>query len=192
LRGGIFVLEERLWDHMFAKIIIFLGRIFKDTSPKFTFVLSASIKWPDRCAGCNKNPDEYNSLCGRVIREPKGIKLASFHVRFLTKVAISIPVCRHHWVKMETLQILSKLSLIAAWIFLLLFSYNLLIVLNTYKISTWSILYPILISVSFAIYKVSPRLMPVRLKGVGDIFFTIVIKDEDYAKEFSSVNDYKF
>jgi hypothetical protein len=59
---------------------------------------------------------------------------------------------------------------------------------NYYQISIWSILYPILILVSFVIYKFSPRLMPVRLKGVGDIFFTIVIKDEDYAKEFASIN----
>ena len=42
--------------------------------------------------------------------------------------------------------------------------------------------------VALAIYIFSKRWQPVRLIKIGDIFFTIVIKNKGYAKEFASIN----
>lgn len=48
----------------------------------------------------------------------------------------------------------------------------------------------IFISIVFlAIIIFSKRWLPVRLINIGDIFFTIVIKNKDYEKEFASINE---
>jgi hypothetical protein len=55
-----------------------------------------------------------------------------------------------------------------------------------------ALIYFFIFAFSLVIYIFSLRHQPVRLIRVGDIFFTIVIKDKDYAKEFASVNNHYF
>jgi hypothetical protein len=173
---------------MFEKIIIFFYQALKDMSTKFKFVLSAPVKWPDRCVLCEKNPDEYNDLCGRVLRgKPLGPDLTSLlALRYPIKIVVSVPLCRRHCFQVDCIRFLYSISFWAAIIF------GFLVCINSAKEPfpfLGFIVCLFLFFVSLGLFNLLPRLQPVRLIEVGDIFFTIVINDKDYAKEFESIND---
>ncbi len=176
---------------MFDKIIIFFDRALKDMSTKFKFLLATPIKWPDRCAACNKNPVEYKGLCKRVFRNNPywGDLLGLLTIRYPIKIVTSVPLCRHHSFQMDCMQILSFCSFVSMLLFAVLtfakFFYQ-----EVQSSYFHAIVYLFISIVSLVIYIYSLIRKPVRLKEVGDIFFTIVIKDKDYAKEFASINDY--
>jgi hypothetical protein len=173
---------------MFDKIIIFFDQTLKDRSTKFKFLLNAPVRWPDRCAECNKNPDECNDLSGGVLRsKPWPDLIGLLTLRYPLKVVISVPLCRRHSFQMDCMQILSFCSFASMLLFAILTFAQLF---DQESQSPWfyAMIYFFISIFSLIIYIFSLRRQPVRLKGVGDIFFTIVIKDEDYAKEFASIN----
>jgi hypothetical protein len=177
---------------MFDKIIIFFNRALKDVGTKFTFRLATPIKWPNRCAVCNKNPDEYYNLYGRVLKGKYfgGMSpISLFTLRYPLKIVISFALCRSHSFQMDCMKILSFCSFVSMLLFAILTFAQLF---DQESQSPWfyAMIYFLISIFSFVIYNFSLRRLPVRLIEVGDIFFTIAIKDKDYAKEFASVNDY--
>jgi hypothetical protein len=107
---------------MFDKIIIFFDQTLKDRSTKFKFPLDAPIRWPDRCAVCNKHPVEYNDLYKRVFSSNPnwGEFFGLLTIRFPIKIVISVPLCRRHSFQMDCMQILSFCSFVSMLLFAIL------------------------------------------------------------------------
>jgi hypothetical protein len=163
-------------------------------STKFKFLLAAPVKWPDRCAVCNKNPDEYNDLCGRaLISTFWGPDVLMFFtllsIRYPIKVVISVPMCRRHFFQMNCIKFLPFCFLVAMLLFAIL-TFAQFFDQKVQSSYFHALIYFFISIVSLVIYILSLRRQPIKLKEVGDIFYTIVIKDKDYAKEFALINDY--
>lgn len=158
-------------------------------STKFKFPLATPIKWPDRCAVCNRRPYEYYDLCGRVLGGTRPDITSLLCVRYPIKVVISVPLCFRHSFQMDCIIIMSIFFFCAVLIF------GFLVCINSAQ-EPFPFLrfieYLFLFFVSLGFYNLLQRLQPIRLTKVGDIFFTIVIKDKYYAREFALVNDYHF
>jgi hypothetical protein len=150
---------------------------------KFTFRFADPIKWPNKCVCCGGIATTSYTAYGSIL-SGYAFKIFWQEVKY-RKMGLPYPVCRKHkyWaITVRTIYFLSFLSvLFGGIIFLAMLS----------GMSTFFGIWGSLIGYLFVvlIFIQSIRLHPVRLKEFGEHFYTFLIRNEDYAREFAFIND---
>jgi hypothetical protein len=125
--------------------------------------LDPMVTWPEKCVWCRGKPTIKFEDSGT------GFIGSGFYRWTRGKVVLQYPTCRRHGLWLSVLQSVYPISIygvILSWwihylLFLLLFG----------AILVWNLL-----------------VRPVRIKKVTKHFYTLKIRDRDYAKEFALLN----
>jgi hypothetical protein len=148
-------------------------------SKKFRVSVHTPLKWPNKCAVCGENATTVYEAHGGLIElacaftDYPGIK---------TKVqSISYPICSKHKYTTITIRILYFISFWG-----MLFSGFVGLIFYKKGLFTFSALAIFLISLIAFIASIKWK--PVRLRW-GYHFFTIIIRNDQYAREFALVNN---
>jgi hypothetical protein len=120
-----------------------------------------------------------------------GASLSGFSFRvFYSKVSyrkagISVPICLRHYFVMLFVRSFMFISCAAMILF------GIPVLLSLIESSLFpgiSAIYFILFFVSLAVFIISTKWQPIKVKDVGQHFFTLYIRSNRYADEFASVN----
>ena len=147
---------------------------------KFRVSREKNISWPNKCIWCGGKPKINYPVVGKGYLVPR-YRLFDVNEYELEKVVVEYPVCRKHYfwslgMDMGYLVVFCGmvLSLLMIPLIPLLFG-----VITIYFL-LFSLLAPMLI--------LSNLLKPVRLRWVRRNFYTMIIRNGDYAREFSMLN----
>ncbi len=150
---------------------------------KFTFRFADPIKWPNKCICCGAAATTSYTAYGSILFG-YAFKIFWQEVKY-RKMGLPYPVCQKHkyWaITVRAIYILSFLAVLFGGILFLV----LLSGMPTF-FGIWEFLIGYLVFVLIFIQSI--RLHPVRLKEFGEYFYTFVIRNEDYAREFAFIND---
>lgn len=161
-------------------------------SSKFKVGVHDLLKWPNRCTLCGGNATtsylaSFYTFAGM-----------EFYGSFAQKISyckhgISYPICTKHRYTPIIIRLFYYISIIALYIF---------------GILTFAFLYPVwskdlgftlqggiivcfIFLISIIAFIAFKKLQPVRLKNIGIHFSTIIIRNEEYGKEFALLNNLK-
>jgi len=153
-------------------------------SSEFQFHFSQTIKWPHRCIGCNGNPAKSYSISNSSL---SSISFFGFFSKVkYKKMNISAPVCSADYYRILAIRIIFFISFIAM-IGLGIACVGAFMSLSFPSGSKWIILFSFVTSIAVFIF--SLRWQPVRVIDIGQHFFTIVIRNDRYAMDFSLMNN---
>ena len=152
-------------------------------SKKFTIANSRSIILPNKCVLCGSSPHTAYKIYGATL---SGFSFRVFYSKVsYQKAGISIPVCLRHYFVMLFVRALLFISCTAM---IVLGIPALLSLLDPGLFPGISSMYFILFFTSLVVFVVSMKWQPIRLKDIGQHFFTLYIRSDRYADEFSSIN----
>ena len=134
---------------------------------KFRVSRVEPIRWPDKCAWCGGKPTMKYEISGRGLIGGK-FRLFSATMEY-GKVEAEYPVCQKHglWLTgIHTAHLVSFLGMVLGWIV----HYWLSLVLG-------------------GVFFWTGRLNLISIRGVTAHFYTMVIRNDDYAREFALLNN---
>lgn len=140
---------------------------------------NAPYQWPSKCVICKKDTNVKNSL--------KFYITAGFSYYLIwatykyTVHHIDYPVCQKHKILIKMAYFFYCLSIGGIFLSGIFIAYFYLIG----ELNIYIILLPIIL---FAIAMVFRNYAPIRLKNPKPDFTTLIIKDDQYAREFSMIN----
>ena len=149
-------------------------------SSKFTISLGTPLRWPNKCAICEENATTtYTAHGGAFERISYMIILTEIKTK---KPGVTYPICLKHKYITMLIRMLYFISFLA-----MLYSGLVALVLYTKG--------PVVSSLALAIFLISAitfiasvKWQPVRLR-VGHHSLTLVIRNDQYAREFSLFNN---
>lgn len=131
----------------------------------FSISRAKPIVWPNKCVWCGREPSTSYTIHGigiigdeRIIAEWSKLEIAK----------VKYPVCQRHWwwsIGLRAVGFVSFSGVVFSWI-----------------------IHPILLGISAAMFVLAVRLHPVRIKRVTDRFYKMLIRKDDYGKEFALLN----
>jgi hypothetical protein len=133
---------------------------------KFRISREKPIRWPNKCVWCRNNP---------IMRYP-----------LVRKVEVEYPVCRKHFFWSMGIKIGYLVSYVGIVLSLILIN-PLFIYLFLFSTFLMSIGFIILL-LSTGMFFLSIVLDPVRIRKVRKDFYTMIIRNEEYAREFAMLN----
>ena len=158
---------------------------------KFMIRNADSIRWPNKCVTCGGNAITSYTAYGSSLAGYK-FKLISHEISYY-KEGISYPICQTHKNIVMVARLLYFISIISTFLFGL---YSLLFIISTVTDSPiipvsfeTGLIFCVIFLISILVFIKVMNLQPVRLKDVGKHFVTIVIRNEQYAREFASLNN---
>jgi hypothetical protein len=154
-------------------------------SPKFKFSIHQPLTWPKKCAVCGLPANSTYKAYGGSF-EGFSFRIIYSKISY-SKMYVSFPICsKHKYVNLilRFLMFVSFGGIIIFGIGLLSLSFFL-----DHNNDVAPSLLLFLLSIIFFI--VSLKFQPVRLRIVGSNHFVIVIKNDQYAKEFSYLNNFQ-
>jgi len=152
-------------------------------SSKFKVSIFDSLKWPEKCVVCGGIADTSCTAGGVVdnVIDPK-TKVKKQHF-----FSISYPICLKHKYTTIMIRILYHVSLWGTIGLMFFLAYGF-----AYGVDTRFLYYLLLLLLTFIIALIaSIKLQPVRAKFVGHASVTILIRNDQYAWEFSTLNSYE-
>lgn len=153
-------------------------------SKKFRISHSQSIKLPNKCILCGAHPQTEYKIHGSTL---SGFSFWIYFSRIsYRKMNIPIPVCLKHYFVIMIMRILLFVSCTAMIFFgiPILFSF-----FDPSFFSDIPAIYFIIFIISLAIFILSLKLQPIKLKDIGQHFFTLFIRNDEYANDFSLINN---
>ncbi len=155
-------------------------------SSKFTIRTIDTVNWPNKCVTCGEIPTTKYKAYGSALAGYK-FKIYGQAVEYF-KQGISYPVCLKHKYTTMIIRLIYFASFIAMLFGGLRVFVGIIPIASDMplgvKLSDW-----FFFAVSIAAFIITIKLHPVRLKDPGIHLFTIVIRNELYAKEFSLLNN---
>lgn len=153
---------------------------------KFIVKSDHALKWPNKCVTCGATATTTYKAYGSAFA---GLSFKMFYHRIrYWKGHISYPTCLKHKYTTMMIRLLMFISF-TAMIIMGIYIFLLLVLPESEISDIPPIEYFIfLFLISFVIFIASIKWQPLRLKDVGPYFITIVIRNEQYAREFSLLN----
>ncbi len=133
---------------------------------KFRISRVEPIRWPNKCVWCGNSP---------IMRYP-----------LVRKVEVEYPVCRKHFFWSMGIKIAYLLSYVGIVLSLILVN-PIFIFLFLFPAFLMSIGFLILLF-STGLFVLSIVLDPVRIRKVGKDFYTMIIRNGEYARQFAMLN----
>ena len=131
----------------------------------FSISRAEPISWPNKCVWCGREPTTSYTISGigiigdeRTFAECTKLEIAK----------LSYPVCQKHWwwsMGTRAAYLVSFLGLLFSWI-----------------------IHPILLFIFAGMFVLAIRLHPVKIKGVTGHLYKMVIRKDDYGREFALLN----
>ncbi len=147
---------------------------------KFRISREKTINWPNKCVCCGDKSTTRYTAVGRGYFVPR-FQLFGIDEFYFERVAVKYPVCRKHYNSCLGMQIACFGSIAG-------------ITLN-FIISTIPMLFGVFEGINVLLYLIfsamfifSKVLRPVRLRWVRRDFYTMIIRNDDYANEFAMLN----
>lgn len=151
-------------------------------SNKFRISHSHSVKLPNKCILCGAHPQTEYRIHGSTL---SGFSFFVYFSRIsYRKMDIPIPVCLKHYFVIMIMRIFLFVSCTA----MVVFGIPVFVSLIDQSIFSYSTIYFFIFFISFIIFILSLKLQPIKLKDIGEHFFTILIRNNEYADEFSLIN----
>lgn len=130
----------------------------------FTIRREKNISWPNKCVWCGNNP---------IMRYP-----------LVRKVEVEYPVCRKHFFWSMGIKIGYLVSYVGIVLSLILINPLLMVFLPVVFMPVGFLI----LLLSTGVFLLSIVLDPVRIRKVRKDFCTMIIRNEEYAREFAILN----
>ena len=154
-------------------------------SNKFRISHSQSVQLPNKCILCGAHPRTEYKISGSTLSG------ASFYLLFTgvkyETMSIPAPVCLKHYYVILLMRILLAVSFVV----MIPFGIPLFISVFLHELDGFPAFMYIILFVSIAIFILSLKFQPIKLKNIGEHFFTLIIRNDEYADEFSLINNIK-
>ena len=154
---------------------------------KFRIGRKQTLKWPNKCVCCGDRAIMRYPAVGKGILVPRYISFSldepEQHKR--EKVVVEYPVCRKHY--FWSLKINIAFLVFFGGMVFSLFRFLFLLQFDTLGIY---ILRGLLLPLLFVVMSIlAIVLQPVRIRWVRRDFYTLIIRNRDYAREFALLNN---
>lgn len=152
-------------------------------SNKFRIGHSKSVKLPNKCILCGTQPQTEYKIHGSTL---SGLAFFLYFSRIsYRKMNIPIPVCLKHYFVIMLMRIFLFVSCTAMIVFgiPIVFSF-----VDPSIFPNITVTYFVIFFISLIIFSISLKLQPIKLKDIGEHFFTLLIRNDEYANEFSLIN----
>ncbi len=147
---------------------------------KFRISRGKSINWPNKCVCCGNKPITKYTAVGRGYLVPR-VRIFEPDEFYSERVAVKYPVCKKHYNSCLGMQIACFGSIAGI-------SLNFIISTIPMLFGVFQGIIVLLYLIFSAMFIFSKVLRPVRLRWVRRDFYTMIIRNDDYAKEFAMLN----
>jgi hypothetical protein len=153
---------------------------------KFRISRKQTLKWPNKCVCCGDRAIVKYSAVGIGFLVPRYISFSvdEYEEYKRVRVAVEYPVCRKHY--------FWSLGINVAYLVFyggMFFSFFCLLFILQFDTLGIYILRGLLLPLPFAVMLIlAIVLQPVRIRWVRRNFYTLIIRNEDYAREFAMLN----
>lgn len=152
-------------------------------SSKFRIRHSESVKLPNKCILCGAQPQTEYKIHGSTF---SGAAFFIYSSRIsYSKMNIPIPVCSKHYFVIMLMRIFLFVSFTGMIVFGIP---TVLSFLDPTIFQEMPVVFYFIFFVSLIIFIISMKLQPIKIKDIGEHFFTLLIENDEYANEFSLIN----